>query len=230
MLVILLVAVLNMLTNPMGVTQLFRIGSRLFTLESMCYGLTNGLMLGTVILWFRCFTAIVPNDKFLYLFGRKFQTIALLLSMILKLFPETKYKIRCIRAAQMTDDADGKLPWRVRLSQSMRQISSLLEWSMEDGIETADAMKARGYGMGRRSSYQRYHFGRSDGVLLLAMALLYVASVCVVIRESKRFSYYPVLHWTVEEWYAEFAGLVLLLLFLLLPIWMERFRKGGRRS
>ena len=29
----------------MGVTELFKIGSRLFTLESMCYGLMNGLML-----------------------------------------------------------------------------------------------------------------------------------------------------------------------------------------
>ena len=87
--VVIFVSVLNMLSNPMGITELFKIGSRLFTLESLCYGLLNGLMLGTVILWFRCFTAIVPNDKFLYLFGRRFQTVALLLSMILKLFPET---------------------------------------------------------------------------------------------------------------------------------------------
>lgn len=228
--VLLFVAVLNMLTNPMGVTELFKVGSRLFTVESMCYGLTNGLMLGTVILWFRCFTAIVPNDKFLYLFGRRFQTVALLLSMILKLFPEMKYKIRCIRFAQMADDSNQRQPWKVRLSRSMRQISSLLEWSMEDGIETADAMRARGYGDGRRSSYQKYHFGRFDVLLLILSLFLYTGAVMTVVGESRSFAYYPVLNWMRKDWYVEFIKMALLVSFLLLPVLMEIFRKGGRRS
>lgn len=228
--VIFFVAVLNMMTNPMGVTELFKVGSRLFTVESMCYGLTNGLMLGTMILWFRCFTAIVPNDKFLYLFGRKFQTVALLLSMILKLFPEMKYKIHCIRFAQMSDDRGQKQTWKVRLSRSMRQISSLLEWSMEDGIETADAMRARGYGDGRRSSYQKYHFGRFDVLFLILNFLLYAGAIMTVLGESRSFTYYPVLRWLRKGWHVELIKMALLVSFLLLPIWMEIFRKGGRRS
>lgn len=57
-------------------------------------------MLGTVLIWFRCFNAILSNDKFLYLFGKKLPGTALLLSMILKLFPETKYKMHCIQMAE----------------------------------------------------------------------------------------------------------------------------------
>ena len=228
--VVIFVSVLNRPTTPLGVTELFKIGSRLFTLESMCYGLMNGLMLGTVILWFRCFTAIVPNDKFLYLFGRRFQTAALLLSMILKLFPETRYKIRCIRAAQMVEDGEEKPSLKVRLSRSMRQMSSLLEWSMEDGIETADAMKARGYGEGKRSSYQKYHFHSSDLACLIVMVMLYAAAVFDVVGAGKLFAYYPTLHWEIRKWYVEAAGAVLLVLFLLLPVGTELFRKGGRTS
>lgn len=228
--VVIFVSVLNMLSNPMGITELFKLGSRLFTLESMCYGLLNGLMLGTVILWFRCFTAIVPNDKFLYLFGRRFQTAALLLSMILKLFPETRYKIRCIRAAQMPEAGEEKQSLRARFSRSMRQMSSLLEWSMEDGIETADAMKARGYGEGRRSSYQKYRFSRFDITFLIAMVILYIGAICEVIGTGEAFSYYPTLHWAVRKWYVEAAGTIMLVLFLLLPIGAELFRKGGRTS
>lgn len=228
--VVLFVSVLNMLSNPMGITELFKIGSRLFTLESMCYGLLNGLMLGTVILWFRCFTAIVPNDKFLYLFGRRFQTAALLLSMILKLFPETRYKIRCIRAAQMSEAGEEKQSLRVRFSRSMRQMSSLLEWSMEDGIETADAMKARGYGEGRRSSYQKYRFYHFDITFFIVMVILYVGAICEVVGTGEAFSYYPTLHWAVRKWYVEATGAIMLVLFLLLPIGTELFRKGGRTS
>ena len=150
--------------------------------------------------------------------------------MILKLFPETRYKIRCIRAAQMSEDGEEKQSLRVRFSRSMRQMSSLLEWSMEDGIETADAMKARGYGEGKRSSYQKYHFHSSDLVSLIVMVILYIAAVCEVVGTGGAFSYYPTLHWTVQKWYVEGIGAILLVVFLLLPIGTEVFRKGGRTS
>ena len=96
---------------------------------------------------------MLSNQKFLYLFGRRFQTAALLLSMILKLFPETQYKITQIRMAQDDSAFQEKEALKVRLKKSMRQISCLLEWSMEDSIETADSMKARGYGAGRSGRF-----------------------------------------------------------------------------
>ena len=112
----------------------------------------------------------------------------------------------------------------------MRQMSSLLEWSMEDGIETADAMKARGYGEGRRSSYQKYRFYRFDITFFIVMVILYIGAICEVIGTGEAFSYYPTLHWAVRKWYVEGAEAILLVLFLLLPIGTELFRKGGRTS
>lgn len=223
------VTVLNMLTNPMGVTELFKFGSRLFTLESLCYGLTAGMMLGTMFLWFRCFTAILPNDKFLYLFGGKFQTTALLLSMILKLFPETRYKIRCISLAEDVDTCNEKEPVKIRLRRSMRQISSLLEWSMEDGIETAEAMKARGYGQQKRGCYQIYRFTRFDAGTGCYMVLVYIASAAALFTQSGKFVYYPALAWNIEHPVQAAAGLLLIIIFLLTPVWLELFRKGGKR-
>ena len=101
---------------------------------------------------------------------------------------------------------------------------------MEDGIETADAMKARGYGEGKRSSYQKYHFHSSDLACLIVMVMLYAAAVFDVVGAGKLFAYYPTLHWEIRKWYVEAAGAVLLVLFLLLPVGTELFRKGGKTS
>ena len=228
--IIIFIMVFNMFTNAMGVTELFKIGSKLFTLESMGYGFANGLMLGTVVLWFRCFTALVPNDKFLYLFGRRFPTSALLLSMILKLFPDTKYKIRCIQFAQSTAGMKEKEPLKLKLQRSMRQMSGLMEWSMEDGIETADSMKARGYGAGRRGCYEKFHFNRYDAGMLIYMIATYTGSVLAVVMQNQRFQYYPVMSWEKGQGAVLAGNVVFLIMFLLTPVWMEIFRKGGKKK
>lgn len=229
MILLLVVTLLNMLTNPMGVTELFKIGSRLFTLESLGYGLTSGLMLGVVILWFRCFTALVSNDKFLYLFGSKFQTTALLLSIILKLFPETHYKIRCIKLSEDMDINNKKESLKKRLQRSMRQVSSLLEWSMEDGIETADSMRARGYGERRRGCYQKFCFGAFDLKILICLILSYSLSIFVLFMQIRKFSYYPKIVWNIEHPVLIVFGFFMMIFFLLMPIWLEILKRGGSK-
>ncbi|MGN1266428.1 MAG: energy-coupling factor transporter transmembrane component T [Dorea sp.] len=218
---VILVVIFNMLTNSMGITEIFKIGSRSFTIESLCYGIANGLMLGSVILWFRCFTAILPNDKFLYLFGKRFPTTALLLSMILKLFPETKYKIHCIKLAQNSDIGDTKRSLKMRLRKSMRQISSLLEWSMEDGIETADSMRARGYGEGNRSSYHKYQFTRYDVGMLIYFLSGLSLTTAAILEQSQSFLYYPTIVWNINNKVLLLIEVMLLVVFLLTPIWLE---------
>lgn len=224
-LIVFLVMIFNMLTTSMGTTEIFQIGSKLFTLESMCYRLSNGMMLGTVMLWFRMFTALVPNDKFLYLFGKRFQTLGMLLSMILKLFPETKYKIRCIQFAQSPDSTNNGKTRKKQIQQGMRQLSALLEWSMEDGIETADSMRARGYGEKKRGCYETYTFGKYDVGMLVYLFLAFICAGMTVVMEDQRFHYYPTLGWQQGQRIS--PGILILILFLLTPIWMEIFKKKG---
>lgn len=224
-----IVSILNVILNPMGVTTLFVIGTRRITLESLCYGVSNGLMLATVILWFRCFTAILPNQKFLYLFGKRFQKTGLLLSMIVKLFPETRYKIHCIRFADDTAGYEENMSRKEKLRKSMRQISVLLEWSMEDGIETADSMKARGYGDHPRSSYERYPVTAYDRIIGGVLAVTFILAVLAVIVQNREFVYYPTLAWNVENGMEAFGGIVVQGIFFLAPIWMELQKKRGKR-
>lgn len=222
------IALLNVLTNHRGMVLLFQIGHTPYTVESLAYGITSAMMLGAVMLWFRCYTAIITNEKFLYLFGKTFPGTALLLSMIMKLFPETKYKIRCIQNAQKDIGEKGKL------RKAMRQISCLLEWSMEDSIETADSMKARGYGEGRRTSYERYYFSGGDlGMLVIYIGILLLMVVHIV-DGTMKFKYFPTFsvnqNWGIRQWILVGVYSIFLLSPILIEIWDNVCQRIRERS
>ena len=184
---------MNFFFNTRGMHVLFRIGNHPFTSESLLYGLVSGGMLASVILWFQCFNLIVSNDKFLYLFGKRFPGTALLLSMILKLFPDTKYRMHCIKYADKDPACDTGPGLSYRLSKSLRQISVLLEWSMEDSIDMADSMKARGYGESRRGTWQYYRWNTGDSLMVLYAAVVGGSALAGIIYHNMRLRWYPVI-------------------------------------
>jgi len=72
------------------------------------------------------------------------------------------------------DRRTGSLSERVK--KGMRVISILLSWSMEDAIETADSMKARGYGLKNRTTFSLFKFDKRDGLVLGLISVL--AGIC----------------------------------------------------
>ena len=96
---------------------------------------------------------------------------------------------------------------RGRIRESLRLVTVLMGWGMEDSLETADAMKARGWGAAeRRTTYQRYRFRRIDTVALIAMVLLAVASAAAAWTAVGELSFYPVISGLAPWWsYAPFA-------------------------
>ena len=78
----LLAAVVNPLVSHQGVTVLFRFPSgNACTLESVLYGISAAVRLGTAVLWFMGWNAVMTSDKFVYLFGRILPSLSLTLSM-----------------------------------------------------------------------------------------------------------------------------------------------------
>ena len=67
-----------------------------------------------------------------------------------------------------------------RLHAANRNLSALLTWSMENAVQTADSMKARGYGVRRRTTFHLFVFDSRDAAVLgLILAL---AGICVLGR------------------------------------------------
>jgi len=188
---VLITACLNPLFNHSGNTILtyFPTGKPV-TLEAVVYGLASGTMLLAVILWFSCFNTIFKGDKVQYVFGGVAPSLALVMTMSLAFVPKLIKKTNEIIMAQRTMGKDlekGKLKQRVILASSI--LSALVSWSLESSVETAQSMRARGYGRGKRTNYSVYSFDRYDtafsGIIgaVIIMFFLFLPEM--------EFTYYP---------------------------------------
>ncbi|MDR1735146.1 MAG: energy-coupling factor transporter transmembrane protein EcfT [Oscillospiraceae bacterium] len=196
MLPLLVITVLvNAAFTHQGVTILTYLPSgNPLTLESILYGLSTAFLLVTVIAWFSCFNAVMTSDKLVYLFGRILPALSLLLSMALRMVPRFGAQLKNIADAQRCigrDVSSGTFLQRAR--HGIRILSILITWALENAMDTADSMKARGYGLPGRTAFSVYRFRKRDRCALLfilcSAAVLFAGIVC----KQLRFSYYPLL-------------------------------------
>ncbi|MDO4542468.1 MAG: energy-coupling factor transporter transmembrane component T, partial [Bacillota bacterium] len=186
-------AVINPLFNHQGVTILWYFSSgNPLTLESIVYGIAAATMFTSVIMWFSCYNVVMTSDKFIYLFGRVIPSLSLIFSMILRFVPKYGEQAKKISSAQKCvgrDISNGNLFQRIR--NGLKIISILTTWALENGIETADSMRSRGYGLPGRTSFSIFRFDSRDKIVmifLVAFSLL----IFVAIAAKKIFIvYYP---------------------------------------
>ena len=140
------------------------------TLESILYGISSGVLIATIFLWFLNFNRVITSDKFIYLFGRVIPALSLVLSMTLRFIPKFKTQMDAVIDAQKSigrDISEGSI-WR-RTKIAIMVLSIMVTWALENAIETADSMKSRGYGLKGRTAFSIYRFDDRD-----KMALLYL--------------------------------------------------------
>lgn len=176
---LLIITIANSLFSHRGVTRLFMFFSQWVTWEAVCYGMTSGLSLAAVILWFACYQKIMTSDKFLYLFGRIAPATSLLISMALNLVPKLQGQLKLIQESQemLLTNKDDQF---IHLKKVLRHLSALLGWSLENTVEQADSMKARGYGLRKRTTFHLFRFEVKD-VCFLAFFII-VAGICMIGR------------------------------------------------
>lgn len=173
-----LIVIANPLVNHRGRTVLFYLMDNPITLEAMLYGICSAVSLIAIFAWFSCYNKVITADKFLYLFAKISPAVALLITMTMRMTSKLKYQLKTISNAQHTiglDQSTGNLIERVK--KGMRVISILLSWSMEDAIETADSMKARGYGLKNRTNFSLFKFDKRDSLVLGVIIIL--AGICL---------------------------------------------------
>lgn len=186
----LLIAVANPLINHRGVTLLGMLFNQWITLEAICYGVTAGLSLAALILWFACYSEVMTSDKFLYLFGKAAPGISLLITMTLRLVPKLKSQLREIQESQgMLREAPRSIGGK--LHAALRHTSTLIGWSVENAVDEADSMKARGYGLRRRTTFHLFHFDSRDGRFLGGLLALGGACAAARLLGHGRMEFYP---------------------------------------
>ena len=204
---LLIAALINPAFNHAGVTILFYLkNGNPITLESILYGIAAAVMLVTVIIWFSCYNAVMTSDKFIYLFGRILPALSLIFSMVLRFVPRYKNQIRKISHAQRSigrDATQGSLLQRAR--NGIRIVSIMTTWALENAIETADSMKARGYGLPNRTSFSLYRFDSRDRLTLGLQAVLIAVILAGAALGENTIRFFPSIR---MEPIAPFSGIV----------------------
>ena len=148
------VTLINPLLNTQGSRVLFTyMGGRPYTAEALFYGMALAAMFAAVVLWFSCYNVVMTSDKFIHMFGRMAPSVSLILTMVLRLVPGYRRRLRQISTARrcigMAGGSTAGPPGRrERMRNGMAEVSALTSWAFESGIVTADSMRGRGYGSG----------------------------------------------------------------------------------
>ena len=191
--VFLLTALFNPAFSHEGVTILLYLptGNPL-TLESILYGVSAGVLLVTVMVWFMNSSRVITSDKFIYLFGRVIPALSLVVSMTLRFIPKFKSQLAAVVEAQRSigrDISQGSLLRRMKLAVSV--LSIMITWALENAMDTADSMKGRGYGLPGRTAFSIYRLDDRDKS---ALAFLLLCAFCLVMGTAASafsFRYYP---------------------------------------
>ena len=93
-------------------------------------------------------------------------------------------------------------------------LSVLTSWSLEGSVMTADSMRSRGYGSGKRSNFSIYRITKRDIIMAIVLAAA-ISLVCIgAAGGSTSIEYYPTIIMSELNAYSVIgmAGYLLLLL------------------
>lgn len=200
------VMLFNFIFAHYGATVLFEIRMMHFTFEALFYGFAQGLMLASVLLWFNLYSQVITSERFLAVFGRLAPNIAMLFSMVLTFIPRLKKNAQEINEARVLINTNES-----RMKKSIGNFSALITMTLEESIETADSMKARGFNE-KRTVYSKYSFSLRDLIMLIFIIVSAVLVIAFKAMGALVFIYEPVI--AVGEMSIVAAALYALLAFL----------------
>lgn len=230
---LILTALINPAFNHEGVTVLRYLPSgNPLTLESIIYGLCAATMIISVICHFSCYNEIMTSDKFIYLFGKIIPALSLIISMTLRFVPRFSAQLKVVANAQrcMGRDVSGGSIIK-RAKNGLNIVSIMTTWALENAIETADSMKARGYGIPGRTAFSVFAFDKRDKKALVCILILGAYIFVGILMGGMSFSYFPSIEGADASAFSltVFVSYLLLCMFpVIIELWEVRKWKALR--
>jgi energy-coupling factor transport system permease protein len=220
----LMILIFNPLVSHSGQTVLLEgpslplLGKLNITLESICYGAMMGVRLLAVITAFALYNAVVHPDKLTRLFSRVAYKSSLIVSLATRMLPGVARDLANAREAQLMRGVDfSSGSFREKLRKSSWLLDVLLLSSLEGSLEISEAMYARAFGSGQRSSYRRELVRPRDYLCLGATLLALGLSIYVKVCGLSDYSYFPQMG-KLAATPEVLIWLGLIMLLLLLPV------------
>ena len=190
---LLVMALVNPAFNHEGATIICYLPSgNPLTMESIVYGFCASAMIVSVILHFSCYNEVMTSDKFIYLFGKVIPALSLIISMTLRFVPRFLSQLKVVTKAQKCigrDISEGSILKRAK--HGIGILSIMVTWSLENAVETADSMKARGYGIPGRTAFSVFKFDKRDKKALICIILLGAYTLAGNLTGAISFGYFP---------------------------------------
>ncbi|MBR5280789.1 MAG: hypothetical protein IKU26_07490 [Clostridia bacterium] len=189
-------AVFVALTNPFfskeGNTVLFYLNQSPFTKEAFLYGVSMGLSLLCILVWFRVFNTVMTTDRLLYLFGGFFPKTSMLLTVTLRTVPRLRRRVRETREIQQAMGIyKGDQGYVSRLKAEMAVLQGVFASAMEDAIETGDSMRGRGYGNPGRTRLRKNRFDFVQGCILVGLLFVWGVVFAALAAGGIAMQFYP---------------------------------------
>ncbi|QFT87748.1 Energy-coupling factor transporter transmembrane protein EcfT [Bacillus sp. THAF10] len=190
----LVMGLIVVLMNPIFVRRgshiLFYFRNNPVTLEAIVYGVVMALLLVNILILFLSFTHVLHGRKFIFLFSKIWPQLGLLLMVTIRFVPLLTRRWREIYAIQKSRQfsmTKGSLKQRAKTGMYFMQ--KLLTWSLEEALQSAESMKARGYGKTTRSLYQIYRMRKSDWGLA---AIFVLVTIIGMVGAKKNYGILPI--------------------------------------
>ena len=182
-------SLINPLFSHRGNTLLFYLFTgNPVTLESILYGMVSSAIICGMLLWLSTFHQVMEMERLLGAIGKIMPHIALLITMILRFIPKyTKHQ----KEVSRYNEAGEERSLTEKIKRGSKIFSITTTWALENSIYTADSMKARGFGVKRRTSYSNYRIEGRDMVVIVWIVVLAGCVIRMLQGEELYTYYYP---------------------------------------
>lgn len=191
MIIFVVIAVANPIFTHRGKTILIFMNGKPITLEAVMYGVTMAIMMLAVINWCKVLTNIMTSEKLLYLCGKLVPNLSVVLSMALRYIPLFRIQSAKVNHAQSAMGLYTEDSYMAKAKGSMRVFSIVLTWSLENAIDTANSMRARGYGLGKRSQFSIFRIKKEDILMIVISMILASVTLFGCSMGAIDFEFYP---------------------------------------
>lgn len=219
---VLFITIVNTIFTHVGNTHIYYYGSNFVTLEAIMYGIIMAVTFFLVTLTFLSYNSYVSYQDMLYVFSKRYPNLSMVIIMSLRFVPLIQSRTRELIELSRLKNQNENLSLKERLSENIQNLGLVVSWSLEEAMQTASSMKARGYNITKRTSYLEYKFNKIDACLSIIIIVTVIVSLVGLSQGIGSINVYPKFTFSFSQlpfnvYYLAFV--VLLLPFIIIEIW-----------
>ncbi|MBQ7445632.1 MAG: energy-coupling factor transporter transmembrane protein EcfT [Clostridia bacterium] len=188
---VLIMGPVNCIISHEGKTVLFKIFTMKITAEAFWFGLSAGTMIVGTAIWCIFLTDETDTEDLVFSLGRILPGISSVITVTLRYIPEIIKKFRETYTAQKMLGVFKDKKFFARAAISSKIFMSVTERSIENAMDTAATMRARGYGLRKRVPSGVRKWRNRDTLTVILCAICAGAFAAGEITGSFGFTFYP---------------------------------------